>query len=251
MGFLHFIWLYLWIAPHVLLVVIAIVMVRKGLQRDFPIFFSYLLYEFLQFCLLFAMHIWRPSLSTYLEVDVIGRAGSIALRFGIIQEMFESPFTHSFSLRRGMARTLNWVTVVLVVIAAVFAGSVYYPILAPRAFQAYVTAEALNTAQCGLLVLIFLWYRFLGLRMSPFVFGVGLGIGLAAGLDPLILALKDAVSAQNSKIPDFLQLAIYHCAVLVWLYFAQAREKFEAIGTPSPLLHIREWTADLGRIAPL
>jgi len=248
MNFQHFIWLYLWIAPHLLLVAVAVLMLQKGLHKDFPIFFSYLLFEFLQFCLLFALYSQERALNLmYVKVDMFSRAGSIALRFGILQELFESPLAHSVPLRRAAARILNCVTVVLVVLVSVFIGSLYYGILGHRVFAGYVVIEALNTAQCGLLALVFLWHRFLGLRMSPFVFGIALGMGLAAALEPFVLALNDSLALRNLGIPGLLHMAIYHVAVLVWLYFALAREKISS-GSKADLPDLREWAADLGRI---
>lgn len=245
----HIVWLYLWVAPHLLLGVAAVLMFRKGLHKDFPIFFSYLLFEFLQFSLLFTMYSLK-ALPMYMKIDLFWRAGSIALRFGVLQEMFEAPVAHSVPLRRAMARILNSVTVVLVVLAVAFIGSLYYGSLGHRLLPAYMTVEALNIAQCGLLVLVFLWHRFLGLRMASFVFGIALGMGLAAGLEPLIHAWKDSLAARNSSIPDLLQMAIYHVAVLIWLYYGQAREKI-ASDSKAALPDLREWAADLGRIAHL
>jgi len=251
MSFQHLIWLYLWIVPHLLLIVIAALMIRKRLHKDFPIFFSYLIFEFLQFCLLFAMRPREgaPSLM-YIEVDLLSRAGSVALRFGILGELFESPLAHSVQLRRAMARILNWATAVLVILAAVFIGSLYYSILNPRVFGGYVVVEALNTAQCGLLALLFLWHSSLGLRMSPFAFGIAVGIGLVAGLEPFIRALNDSLAVRYYLIPGLLQMAIYHVAVLIWLYFALVREKV-ATDSKAALPDLREWAADLGRIIHL
>jgi hypothetical protein len=246
----HFIWLYLWVAPHLLLPVVAVLMFRRRLHRDFPIFFSYLLFEFLQFCILFTMYSLHAPGSAYVRIDIFGRTGSIALHFGILQEMFEAPVAHSVPLRRAMARTLRWLTAFLVALALLFIGSLYYSILSHRVFQAYVIIEALNIAQCGLLVLVFLWHRFLGLRMSPFVFGIALGMGLVAGFEPLRQALNDSLGAQNPRFVDILQMAIYHCAVLIWLYFAQAREKI-TWDSKAALPDLREQAAELGRIVHL
>lgn len=250
MALQHLIYLYLWIAPHVLLLAVAVVMLRRGLHKEFPIFFSYLLFDFVQFCILFTIY-FRDAWSSYATVDILGRSADIALRFGILQEMFESPLAHSVPLRRAMARTVNWVTFSLVILASVFIGSIYYNSFGHGLLQAYVTTEALNTAQCGLLVLVFLWHRYLGLRMSPLVFGIAVGMGLASSLEPSIHAWKDSLAGQNSSVPDFVQMAIYHCAVLIWLYFVQVREKIAPSSKAVSLLHAREWAADLGRVIHL
>lgn len=249
-SFPHIAWLYLWIAPHVLLIPVAILMYRRGLHKNFPIFFCYLLFEFLQFCLLFSLRsVDGLSISTYQNIDIFGRIGSIALRFGIIQELFEAPLSHSAPLRQTMSRVLNWVTVILVLLTSLFVGCIYYSNYHALIVPTYVINQALNTAQCGLLALVFLWHRYLNLKMSPLVFGIAIGMGLVAGLEPLMHALKDSLA--HSAIVDYLQMAIFHLAVLVWLYFAQAREGVTLHTETALLPHAREWTDDLGRITHL
>lgn len=251
MAYQHFIYLYLWVAPHLLLIAVAALMLRRGLHKDFPIFFSYLIFEFLQFCLLFTMYVRDATASSYVTVDLIGRACGIALRFGILHEMFESPLAHSVQLRGAMARTLKWVTVSLVLLASLFIGSIYSNSLGHRLLEAYLTTEALNIAQCALLALVFLWHRFLGFRMSPLVFGIAMGMGLVSSLEPVIHAWKDSLFVHDSRVPDYLQMAAYHCAVLVWLYFAWAREKTDIDGKGGSLLQARDWAANAGRIIHL
>jgi hypothetical protein len=48
--------LFLWITPHVLLGVLAVVLYKRRLYREFPCFFVYVLYEIAEFILLFALY---------------------------------------------------------------------------------------------------------------------------------------------------------------------------------------------------
>jgi hypothetical protein len=243
----HFIWLYLWVAPHLLLVAVVVVMLRNRRQKDFPVFFSYLLYEILQFCALFAMsRLVSVSVSTYQQIDLFGRAGSIAFRFAIIQEMLEAPVAHNAPLRRIVARMLVCTAAVLAVVAALFVGSVYSWSFRELIFPAYAINQTLNIIQCGLLAFVFLWHRFLHLRMQDFVIGIALGMGLVAGLEPLLHALKDSL-ASGSQIVDFLQMGIYHVSVLIWFYFARAQEEFTPDSAVASVIDARKWTLELGR----
>ncbi len=258
MNLQHFLFRYLFVAPHVLLIPVAIVMFRKGLHRQFPVFFSYLVYEFLQFCVYYPIFSRQVILPTwlYLDLDVFFKAGSTAFHFGILQELFESPVKHSDSLRRTSTRILKWVTVALVVMALAFIGFQYYrqAHLLPRS---YASIEALNIAQCFLLVLVFLWHRFLGLKMSTFAFGIALGLGLTAFLEPFFSAWTDSSFMQRPFIPQFLWMGTYHCSVLIWLYYAQASDRGAAQsgkGIPrsgsggGSLLDIRESAAEMERL---
>jgi hypothetical protein len=246
-SFENFIWLYLWIAPHLLLILVAILMYRRSQHKAFPIFFTYLLFEFLKTCLLFAMHSLKTPGPIYLKTDLLCRSASIALHFGILQELFSAPVASNASMRRGVARMLNWITVVMIGLAAVFIGAVYYSSMDQGIAPIYAVIEALNMSQCGLIVLVFLWHGFLGLRMRPLAFGIALGMGLATGLDPFIVALKSSVAPASYRMVDILQMAVYHVAVLFWVYYAQVREKVRSDST-AVLPQWAEQAAKLGRI---
>lgn len=243
----HFILMYLWVAPHVLLLAVALLMWRKKLHREFPIFFSYLVFEILQFSVLFVMRLLGTPSDVYVNADIAGRIGSIAFRFAILQELFEAPLANNMPLRQPVARALNGIAILLMALSAAFVGPLYYSILHQRVFWAYVTIAALNTAQCGLLVLVFFWQGFLGLRMSPFAFGIALGLGAVAGFEPVRQALNDTLGKEYAVAINIVQGAVYHVAVVLWLYYAQVREKIAFdpnIGAPQLL----EETAALRRI---
>jgi len=247
------IWLYLWVAPHLLLAVVAAVMLRNRRHREFPVFFSYLLFEILQFCILFAMsrlfamsHL-RWQLSLYLEVDLLGRAGSIAFRFGMIQEMLQAPVAHCAPLRRTVARMLRCAAAVLALLAAVFIGSVYSWNFREMIVPAYAINQTLNILQCGLLAFVFLWHRYLGLKMQDFVVGIALGMGLVAGLEPLLHALKDSL-AVDSQAVDLLQMGAYHVSVLIWLYFARVPDKVTSDSAVASFPDAHKWVGELERI---
>jgi hypothetical protein len=254
----HFIFRYLFVAPHVLLIPVAIVMFRKALHRQFPVFFSYLCYEFLQFCVFYPILTRLLILPTwiYLDLDMFFKAGSTAFHFGILQELFESPVKHDDSLRKSSTSILRWVTVALVVMASAFIGFQYYrqAHLLPRS---YASIEALNIAQCFLLVLVFLWHRFLGHKMSTFAFGIALGLGLTAFLEPFFSAWTDSRLMQRAFIPDFLWMGTYHCSVLIWLYYALASDKNIPRSGEGPsrhgsgggsLIEMRESAAEMERL---
>src|ERR1700689_265872 len=127
-------------------------MVRRRQPRDFPVFFAYLLFEILQFCVLFAMsRLLSVSVSTYQQVYLLGRAGSIALRFGIIQEILEASVAGCPSLRKTTAWMLRCAAALLALLAALFIGSVYSWNLREMVFPVYAVNHTLNIVQCGLL----------------------------------------------------------------------------------------------------
>jgi hypothetical protein len=244
-----FIGLYLWVAPHVLLAAAAAVMLHSRRHREFPVFFSYLLFEILQFCILFAMsrRLVSVSVPTYLEIDLLGRAGSIAFRFGIIQEMLEAPVAHCAPLRRTIARMLRCAAAVLALLALVFIGSVYSWNLREMIIPAYAINQTLNILQCSLLAFVFLWHRYLGLKMQKLVVGIALGMGLVAGLEPLLHALENS-RAVEPQLFNLLRMGAYHVSALIWLYFASVRQEVPSDPAVASFPDARKWAGELERI---
>lgn len=232
-----------------LLVGIAAGMFRKGRHKDFPVFFAYLLFEVVQFCVLFVMdNLDSVSAMTYARADLVGRIGSIAIRFGVIQELFEAPMAHCLTLRRAMSRLLNGAALFLALLASAFMASLYFRDFGEVLFPAYVPSQTLNTVQCGLLALIFLWHRILGLRMQNLVFGIALGMGLVSGFEPLLNALRITPQG-NSHLADFAGMAVYHVSALVWLYFTWAREDVRSEQDAAvPWGEVYRWKVELGRL---
>ena len=241
---------YLWIAPHLLLVLVAAVMFRRKLHKQYPIFFSYLIFEFLQFCVLFTMSRVKAPAALYVRADLLDRIGDAVLSFGIIQELFAVALVPLGSVKNQMTRILRWVTVGLIILGSLFILALCYGRLNPTAFPSYWSIEALEIATCALLFLLFLWHRFLGVRMPPFSLGIGLGMGLVASVQLLVLATKTFVVLHDVTIFDMVNMAAYHAAVLCWLYFAQLQETV-AVNPDASLPQLHKQAVELGRVAQL
>ena len=78
-------YLYLWIAPHALQAVLVRMMFHRKLFLQFPAFFTYTVYEVVQFVALFAMaHVRGVVGYQYVTVWMVGEAISIMLRFAVV-----------------------------------------------------------------------------------------------------------------------------------------------------------------------
>lgn len=113
-------------------------------------------------------------------------------------------------------------------------------------FPPYAIDQTLNTLQCGLLVFVFFWYRYLGLKMQNFVVGIALGMGLVAALEPLLHGLKDS-QAVDPQVVDLLRMGAYHVSVLIWLYFARVQEALISDSAVASFPDARKWALELGR----
>jgi hypothetical protein len=247
----HILSIYLWIAPHALLLGVVIVLLRNGRYREFPFFFSYVVFEVFQFCLLFVMsRLDSVSLSTYIQTDLFCRTGSLALHFGIIKELFEAPLAHSPGLRKSAAFPLNLASVLFVVLASAFTALLYMGERTAAFVQPYVIEQVVDTAQCGLLVVVFIWHRYLGIWMKNASFGIAVGLGLVTGLNPLLSALRNYIDV-NSGFTNIASAIAFHVSVLIWLYFSLLQEKAAPLPNAHPAIDLHGWNAELARFSQL
>lgn len=243
----HYIWLYLWIGPHLLLLLVAGFMYRRGQHKAFPVFFAYLSFQFLICWVLFAIYALKAPAIVYREAHLLTMAIEVAFHFGILQELLAPSVAGGARLHRRGARTLNWITAGVVFVAVFFITALFYSKFDHPMVHTYLIVDSLDAAQCALVVLVFLWYRFLGLRMSPLVFGIAVGMGLDTGMSPFITILKNSVSPASYRNVDILEMAIYHVTVLIWAYYAWVREEVPAHSSAA-LPRLIEQAPELERI---
>jgi hypothetical protein len=240
---------YLWIAPHVLLVVVPVLMFVRRLHKNFPIFFVYTLYETLGFLLRFSAYSVGHGLegSSYRYVFIATLAGSTALRFGIIQEIFNNLF-HDYPYLVGIARaSMRWVT-----------GLLFFAAILPTLYSSGAVSDNLMAGvsllsrsvtiiQAGLLLFLFLFSRMFGLSWRSFVFGIAQGFAIFSSAQLVNWTLELTALTEHSKeLLDLLPTGSYHVSVLVWLGYLLAAEKPVSVGT-NTAPEMDQWSAELER----
>ena len=238
---------YLWIAPHTLLLVVAAIMFQRRLYRKFPVFFAYTIYETIEFLLLFLAYISGASLGSpvYRYIYVPTLLGSAALRFGIIQEIFNNVF-HGYSRLTAIATiSTRWVTGLLVVAAVCLV--LYSSASAPDNLMVGVRLleRSVNIIQVGLLLFLFLFSRLFGLSWRSYTFGIAFGFALLASAQIIAWTLALTSPSENTKdLLDFLPTGGYHVCVLVWIGYLLTAEK--TVRPPAyHLPDIDRWTKEL------
>ena len=214
---------YLWIAPHILQAVIVVLMIRRRLYKQFPIFLLYTVFELLQFAVLLTVFIRFGSLSDerYRGAFLVGTAISSALRFGIIYEIFIEVFRNYDALRDLSKVLFRCATVILLLIGVALAsthgsGSGFLLIVP-------ILDRTVRFMQCGLLVFLFLFSRYFGISWRNYAFGIALGFGILASLELVDYAIRSQIVA-GSYLLDYLGMATYHCSVLIWIFYLVAQD---------------------------
>jgi hypothetical protein len=239
---------YLWIAPHALLVVVSVLMFVRRLHKTFPIFFLYTLYETIEFVLLFAIVGIAPThRALYRYVFTATLTGSTALRFGIIQEIFNHVFHDYSRLETLGAASMRWLTALLAVAAILSAfyssGAVPDSLLTGLA----LLSRSVAIIQAGLLLFLFLFSRMFGLSWRSYTFGIAFGFGIFASTELAVSALHLTNLTEHAKdLLDLLPTGSYHVSVLVWLGYLLAVEK-PVVAATDTVPEMDQWSGELER----
>jgi len=240
---------YLWIAPHAVLAVVAVLLLTRRLYTRFPVFFLYTWNEIVEFVLLFAITvIGHNQGALYARVFLITFVISTALRFGVLQEIFNNVFREHGQVDALARVSLRWTTGLLL------AGAVLCAIFASGQTADNLTAglawvgRGVAIIQCGLVLFLLLFSRLFGLSLQSYVFGIALGFGILSTVDLANWALhtRELTESMASAL-DLLPTGGYHVAVLIWLGYlvVPARE----ILRPSDVRvgDVGQWNQELER----
>jgi len=239
---------YLWIAPHVLLVGVPVLMYVRRLHKDFPIFFVYTLYETFEFLLLFVAYmIGRDTGNLYRYLFTATLVGSTALRFGVIQEIFNNVFRGYSRLETLAAVSMRWITGLLLL--AAISSVLYSAGAVPENLLGMIRLLGRSVAiiQAGLLLFLFLFSRMFGLSWRSFVFGIALGFAIFASTELAKWTLELTNLTRYARgLLDLLPTGSYHVSVVVWMGYLLAAEK--PVGTPThPVPELDQWSGELER----
>jgi|SRR5271165_557442 len=217
---------YLWIAPHVLLAVILVLIVHRKLHRQFPMFFLYTALEILQFGVLFRMWVSDPHFGGgYERLFSAGMTVSSALRFGVIYEVFGQLLADYPALKESGKTFFRGVTVLLLLTGVAVSFFIPGKSVDLLMFATNTLDRTVSLLQCGLLLSVFIVSRHFALSLRGHAFGIALGLGTYASVQMATSAVLLGVGSTSSRFPNFITMAAYHCCVLIWICYLAVPER--------------------------
>ncbi len=244
-------WHYLWVAPCVFLAVLAFLMWKRGLHREFPAFFCYAVFEAAGGGTIYAIDI-SPSVFSdkiywwsYLSFLIV--EGMI--KFAVVGEVSIHLLRRYPSLGRMARLLISGVGIVLIftatIIAAYASPTAFWLISATR-----ILARSVSVVQCGLILFLFVFAAHFRLNWRRSVFGITLGFGIAASAHLAYWGLMaDWLFGQKSYLLDFAIMAAFQFCVLIWCYYLLVPQKSattSAVLLPENNLDI--WNRELERL---
>jgi hypothetical protein len=244
-----FLWHYLWIAPHTLQIIVADVMLRGGLFREFPVFFTYTEFQKLEEGTLFILD-RNAAVSGYQYwcAHSVGQAIDVALRFAIIFEVFSSVFRNYPGLKRLCRILFRGASVVLVVAAITVAARAPEFGVFPFLTRIHVVHLSVDVMQCGLLILLLGFSSYFGLSSRSFAYGIAAGLGIFSSVGLATEAIRVWTGPVAGYAFDFVTMATYHCCVVIWLMYLWAPEAARSTVKEVPENALEQWNAELQRL---
>jgi hypothetical protein len=240
--------LFLLILPHALLGVLAVVLYQRRLHRRFPCFFAYVLYEIAKFGPLFALYATQGVTGKgYAYAYSVSLLISIILRFGVIDEVSKDLFRGSNFLRVSARRALQFVTGLLIIVGVLIAVFATGDSGARWTAGTFVVNRGAAMVQCGLLLTLLLFSRFLGLSWRRPAFGIALGLGVLTSVDLAYSALRAEFTGRvSAQLLNLVVTATYLVCVLIWIGYSLSPEA-EPVTSLAILPHdeVETWNIEL------
>jgi hypothetical protein len=244
-----FLWHYLWLAPRVLQIIIAVIMVRRGLVREFPVFFAYTIFEAVEGGALFILdHIAAVSPQQYWSASSAGLGFDVTLRFAIIFEIFTNVFRNYPALKHLTRILFLGATAILlfaaVIVAALAPDDGTYPMLS----RIHILDLSVVVMQSGLLLLLVAFASYFALSWRSSLYGIAFGLVTFACVRLATEATRVWTGSEAGFVFDFVSMATYHLCVVIWLVYLLAPEKARQPAKKLPENNLEHWNAELQRL---
>jgi hypothetical protein len=209
---------YLWIAPHILLGAFLICLLRRRLQRQLPIFVGYVVFELVQFIVLFTIFLHTPyHPATYKWALVTGEGIGSILELGVIYELANELLLSRSALGLVLRPTLQAILALLLLGAAIGSGA-FSGISVERVTNIFEMIDfSSNLIEAGMVLALFIFARALRVSWHSWIAGVALGFGVSASIALISAALRAEWGKRAFGAADLTLMAGFHVCVIIWL----------------------------------
>ncbi len=258
MYFLYKFWHALWTVRVALQAILLVVLVRRRVYRQFPIFLAYTAWQVVIGSLLVLLDYVNFSWAGYYYYEIyrIDTAGWAILGFCILYELFDN-LIGDYPVLRSTGSSLYRQTV-LFFLAIALALAWYAPAYSAEALMPNfsVLQRSVRLLQCGLLIFLFVFARSFGLSWKNRVFGIALGFGIAGTVSLVMAAVHVHMTVVTGPtIPKTIMELVNQTgdlsAVVVWMVYVLAPESKRIDVFPTlPDDNLQSWNRELRRLLP-
>ncbi len=222
----------LWISQPILQLMIATIIYRRGLHREFPAFFSFVVAQIVIFSVEFPVSRWAGDTS-YFYVFWISAALNVVFAFQIIHEVFADVFRPYPALKDLGTALFKWAALIMILVSVVMI-SVSPGWDDPVVQTILVVQRCVRVVQCGLVLFLLAFSRTLAVSWRRQSFGIALGFGLFCGVDLLTHGLYLG-SHMHGMVTSLINMTAYNFGMGMWLTYSLLDRKQSVIPVLVPL----------------
>jgi len=238
---LHLTWWGFWVAQAPLLLCVGVALYWRKLHTTFPVFTAYIGFQIVNFAILFPilrLQLYSEFFYTYWGLQ----AASLAIGFKVIHEIFLDVFRPYHTLKDLGSVLFKWAALVMLLVAGVVAASSSGGDQDPLVSAITTVERCVRVIQCGLILFLLVFSKYLGVSRKQHSFGIALGFGSFAGIELLMVALSGS-SHVTPPMVNWVNTLSYDAIVLVWLGYALL--KSPARDASANLLMSQRWEQSL------
>jgi hypothetical protein len=243
---INFVYYALWFAHPALEASLVGIMLWRKIHRTFPIFFGYIVFQILVFTITFPLQSPRFYV-IFFYVYWATTAVSVILGFRVIHEIFLDVFRPYHTLRDLGSVLFKWAGLVMLMVAGVVAASTTSGTEHPLQTGIMTLQRSVRVVQCGLILFLLVFSRYLGTNWRQKSFGIALGFGAFAGIELSLVALNASIDNLLSQVlTSFINMTAYNITILVWVGYMLLKSPARA--PAAHMLRPQRWEEGLSAI---
>jgi hypothetical protein len=209
----HLAYTALWVAHPLLQGTLAAIILWRKLYRTFPFFFAYVVFQIIAFAVTFPFRDLRFYAILFVSYWVT-TAVSVVLGFLVIREIFLDVFRPYHTLRDLGSVLFKWAGLVMLMVAGVVGASARSGADDLLVNVILTSQRSVRVVQCGLVLFLLVFARYLGVNRQQKSFGIALGFGAFAVVELSLVAIGNQSISQT--VGSFVNMTAYNLAILTW-----------------------------------
>lgn len=238
----------LWISQPILQAVIAVILFRRRLHKQFPAFFAYTVAQVVFFLISFPVRDNATFVfgvySLYFAAYYCAAALNVIFAFKIIHEVFLDVFRPYPALKDLGTALFKWAAMIMILVSVVMIStSPGWDDPVKRTIL--VVQRCVDVIQCGMVIFLLAFCQNLGVSWRRQSFGVALGFGLGSAVELMTHALYSGFHI-HSLTTSLINLLGYELSLGLWMTYSLLHARTSSV----PVLVPQRWDEALMEVHP-
>jgi hypothetical protein len=234
---------FLWLSGLGLLIYLTLVLYRRKLLTEFPIFSFYTVYHLVYGIIEFSFRLLRADPLTIFIAFWLREVIDIVIILAVVYELFSKVLEPYPGLQKVGSRLYLYGAAVAIPIALWMAISYHYFEVLDDGLRNMV--RSLHFVEISLIFALFVFCRVFGLAWRHYVFGIALGFGIKSSMQTVAESLSLQSRYPGSLISGLLSAFAYLTGLVLWSYFFSTQEKTVPVEEVGRSPYLARWNTAL------